>query len=140
MTEADDWYFDVAAQIDLPSWSDGRVALVGDAGYCASPMSGQGSSLAMIGAYVLAGELAAASGDHAAAFAAYDSAMRPFVDANQRLGIESAGVMTSAPTDGATELSGSDVEATIGRATDRITVAANSIELRDYPGAGARIP
>ena len=64
MPEATDWYFDVAAQVDLAEFARGRVALVGDAGYCASPMSGQGSSLALIGAYVLAGELAAASGDH----------------------------------------------------------------------------
>src|SRR5262249_42840444 len=57
-----DYYFDAAAQICMDHWCQGRVALVGDAGYCASPMSGQGTSLALIGAYVLAGELAAASG------------------------------------------------------------------------------
>ncbi|GAA3378100.1 hypothetical protein GCM10020367_56310 [Streptomyces sannanensis] len=60
--------------------------LVGDAAYCASPASGQGTSLALVGAYVLAGELAAAAGDHAAGFAAYEREMRPFVRANQDLG------------------------------------------------------
>src|SRR5262249_15610856 len=50
---APDFYFDVAAQIRMDHWSQGRVVLVGDAGYCASPMSGQGTSLALIGAYVL---------------------------------------------------------------------------------------
>jgi 2-polyprenyl-6-methoxyphenol hydroxylase-like FAD-dependent oxidoreductase len=83
MPEASDWYFDIAAQVDMASWARGRVALVGDAAYCASPMSGQGSSLALIGAYVLAGELAAASGNHRAAFAKYDQLMRPFITANQ---------------------------------------------------------
>src|SRR5262249_12124257 len=62
MPTATDWYFDTAAQIDMPRWSDGRVVLVGDAAYCASPMSGQGTSIALIGAHVLAGELAAAAG------------------------------------------------------------------------------
>src|SRR6516164_3852518 len=61
MPSASDYYFDAAAQIRMDHWSKGRVVLVGDAGYCASPMSGQGTSLALIGAYVLAGELAAAS-------------------------------------------------------------------------------
>ena len=60
MPTVSDWYFDTAAQIQMPRWSQGRVVLVGDAAYCASPMSGQGTSIALIGAYVLAGELAAA--------------------------------------------------------------------------------
>src|SRR5262245_14897741 len=54
MPAASDWYFDTAAQIDMPQWSQGRVVLVGDAAYCASPMSGQGTSIALIGAHVLA--------------------------------------------------------------------------------------
>jgi hypothetical protein len=87
MPAASDWYFDAAAQIDMPRWSQGRVALVGDAAYCASPMSGQGTSIALIGAYVLAGELAAASGDHPRAFAEFENLMRPFVEANQALGL-----------------------------------------------------
>jgi 2-polyprenyl-6-methoxyphenol hydroxylase-like FAD-dependent oxidoreductase len=64
MPTASDWHFDTAAQIDMSRWSQGRVVLVGDAAYCASPMSGQGTSIALIGAYVLAGELVAASGAH----------------------------------------------------------------------------
>lgn len=55
--EADDFYVDAFLQIHMDSWSSGRVALVGDAGYCASPLSGMGTSLALVGAYVLAGEL-----------------------------------------------------------------------------------
>ena len=55
--EADDFYFDSFLQVHMPSWTSGRVALVGDAGYCASPLSGMGTSLALVGAYLLAGEL-----------------------------------------------------------------------------------
>ena len=55
--EADDFYFDAFAQVHMPTISQGRVTLVGDAGYCASPLSGMGTSLALVGAYVLAGEL-----------------------------------------------------------------------------------
>jgi 2-polyprenyl-6-methoxyphenol hydroxylase-like FAD-dependent oxidoreductase len=86
MPSATDWYFDTAAQIDMSEWTRDRVALVGDAAYCASPMSGQGSSLALIGAYVLAGELAASRDDRQAAFAEYHRVMRPFVRVNQELG------------------------------------------------------
>ena len=136
MSRASDWYFDIAAQIDLPSWSSGRVALAGDAGYCASPMSGQGSSLAILGAYVLAGELAAADGDPALAFAQYDQVMRPFVDANQALGIQSAGFMTADAPD-SPELTGAMVQDVIDATTQRIADAANSIDLKDY-GADLR--
>jgi len=55
---APDFYFDAIAQVQLDRWSDGRVALLGDAAFCPSPFSGQGTSLAIVGAYVLAGELA----------------------------------------------------------------------------------
>ena len=50
---ADDFYFDAFAQVHMPTISQGRVTLVGDAGYCASPLSGMGTSLALVGAYVL---------------------------------------------------------------------------------------
>lgn len=91
MGKAPDFYFDAMAQIRMDSWSVGRVALLGDAGYCASPLSGQGTSLALVGAYLLAAELAAAGGDHVTAFARYDERMRPFVAANQALATENPG-------------------------------------------------
>jgi 2-polyprenyl-6-methoxyphenol hydroxylase-like FAD-dependent oxidoreductase len=74
----------------MDSWHQGRVALLGDAAFAASALSGQGSSLALVGAYVLAGELAAAQGDqargdHEIAFARYESELREFVAANQDL-------------------------------------------------------
>ena len=95
MPNASDLYFDVAAQICMSRWSQGRVVLVGDAGYCASPMSGQGTSLGLVGAYVLAGELTTASGAYQAAFDEYEKEMRPFVTLNQALGVKSANLMKS---------------------------------------------
>lgn len=82
MWAARDFHFDSMAQIRMPSWSSGRVTLVGDAAYCGSPLSGQGTSLALTGAYVLAGELAS-SADQAEALAQYEATLRPYVEANQ---------------------------------------------------------
>jgi 2-polyprenyl-6-methoxyphenol hydroxylase-like FAD-dependent oxidoreductase len=78
LASAEDFYFEAIGQVKMPRWTKGRVALVGDAGYCASPISGMGTSLALVGAYVLAGELARQA-DHEAAFAAYERIMRPYV-------------------------------------------------------------
>ncbi|MEV4802935.1 FAD-dependent monooxygenase [Nonomuraea sp. NPDC049421] len=88
MWKADDFYFDAIAQVRMDRWSTGRVALVGDAGYCASPLSGQGTSLAMVGAYVLAEELIA---DPLGAWERYERRLRPFVAANQALALENPG-------------------------------------------------
>lgn len=84
MKEADDVFFDTISQIHMPRWSRGRVALVGDAAYAPSFLSGQGSSIALVGAYILAGELAV-QGDHSAAFAAYEEKTREFVEQNQAI-------------------------------------------------------
>ncbi|MFJ4652171.1 FAD-dependent monooxygenase [Nocardia sp. NPDC088792] len=84
LDDSPDFYFDAMVQIHMDTWSTGRVALVGDAGYCASPLSGQGADLSLVGAYILAGELGAAAGDHAVAFAAYERQLRPMVDACQQ--------------------------------------------------------
>lgn len=64
MDDSPDFYFDAAAQVHMPDWHRGRVALVGDAGYAPSAISGQGSSVALVGAYALAGELVKAKGDY----------------------------------------------------------------------------
>ncbi len=85
MADAPDFYFDSVSQVRMDNWSAGRITLAGDAGYCASPLSGQGSSLALVGAYVLASELHAADGDHCAAFAHYQQRMGDFVARNQRI-------------------------------------------------------
>ncbi|CAM3630238.1 FAD-dependent monooxygenase [Mycobacterium frederiksbergense] len=70
------FYFDAITQLQLTSWSRGRVTLVGDAGYCPGPAVGGSTSLAVIGAYVLAGELQRAGGDPAVAYPAYERVMR----------------------------------------------------------------
>ena len=79
------FYFDAITQLEMTSWSRGRVTLVGDAGYCPGPAVGGSTSLAVYGAYVLAGELARAGGDHAAAFAAYERTMMPSVLGSRKL-------------------------------------------------------
>ncbi|MEE3066720.1 MAG: FAD-dependent monooxygenase [Actinomycetota bacterium] len=75
LDRAPTFYFDSIIQLELDTWSRGRVALVGDAGYCPGPAVGGSTSIAVLGAYVLAGELAAAQGDYTRAFAAYERAM-----------------------------------------------------------------
>jgi 2-polyprenyl-6-methoxyphenol hydroxylase-like FAD-dependent oxidoreductase len=85
MRTASDFVFDTMGQVHLDRWSRGRVVLLGDAGYCATPLSGLGTSLALVGAYVLAGELAAAGGDHRIALRNYDRTMRPYVRRAQQL-------------------------------------------------------
>jgi 2-polyprenyl-6-methoxyphenol hydroxylase-like FAD-dependent oxidoreductase len=96
MPDAPDFYFDSVSQVRMTSWSAGRVTLVGDAGYCPSPLSGQGSSLALVGAYVLASELRAADGDHRDAFARYQQRMQDFAERNQQIATGNAKRFTPA--------------------------------------------
>ena len=84
LSRADELYLDRVSQIRMPGWSHGRVALIGDAAFCVSLLAGQGSALAMISAYVLAGELAAARGDHRDAFTQYEARLRSYIAAKQR--------------------------------------------------------
>jgi len=80
LDRAPDLYFDRVSQIKMKNWSKGRVALVGDAAFCASLMAGQGSALAMTAAYVLAGELAKAGGQHETAFRKYEGLLRAYIE------------------------------------------------------------
>jgi 2-polyprenyl-6-methoxyphenol hydroxylase-like FAD-dependent oxidoreductase len=75
-----DFYFDKMCQIRMPSWTKGRMALVGDAGYCASPAAGMGGSLAIVGATALADAFQKHPGDFEAAFQEYNDSLRPFVE------------------------------------------------------------
>ena len=84
LDRTDDLYFDRVSQIYMPAWSRGRIALVGDAAFCASLMAGQGSALAMTAAYVLAGELARAGQAHDEAFQRYETLLRPYIATKQR--------------------------------------------------------
>ncbi len=79
----DNFYFDKINQIRMPLWSKGRVALVGDAGYCVSPVAGMGGSMAIIGAGRIADALERHGADYTAAFQEYHGKLRPFVDAVQ---------------------------------------------------------
>ena len=79
-----DVYFDKVGQIKSPRWSVGRVAMIGDAAYCPTPLTGKGTTLAMVGAYLLAGELASHE-RYQDAFVAYEKRMRPYVEAVQQL-------------------------------------------------------
>ena len=91
MWAAPDFYFDRVAQVQMDRWSAGRVALVGDAAHSFSPLAGVGTSLALVGAYVLAGELAASAGDHRLAFAGYERQLRDFVNQGQQLAKANSG-------------------------------------------------
>lgn len=73
-------YFDNFSQIKMPSWTKGRVALVGDAGYCASPAAGIGASLALSGAAGIAEALATHAHDYDLAFQTYNQTLRPFIE------------------------------------------------------------
>jgi 2-polyprenyl-6-methoxyphenol hydroxylase-like FAD-dependent oxidoreductase len=85
MDAAPDFYFDSLSQVKMDAWSSGRVVLIGDAASCASPMAGMGTSIAMVGAFVLASELKAADGDYATAFSSYQARMRGFVIEAQKM-------------------------------------------------------
>ncbi|WP_394552473.1 FAD-dependent monooxygenase [Agromyces sp. MMS24-JH15] len=89
--------FDALSQVRMARWSTGRVALVGDAAWCASPASGAGAELALVGAYRLAIELAAAPGEHRLAFARAHDGHRGLVRARQRIGVN---VRLMAPSTG----------------------------------------
>ncbi|GGK24363.1 hypothetical protein GCM10010124_16100 [Pilimelia terevasa] len=86
LDDTPDFYLDQVAQVVMERWSDGRVGLLGDAAFSSSPLSGQGTGLALVGAHLLAAELAAADWDPQAGFGAYERRMRPFVEANQEIG------------------------------------------------------
>jgi 2-polyprenyl-6-methoxyphenol hydroxylase-like FAD-dependent oxidoreductase len=80
MAETGDFYFDELARIDMPTLNTGRVTLLGDAGYCGSPMTGMGTAMAIVGAYVLGGEIAATPDDLPGALARYEQKVTPFLD------------------------------------------------------------
>jgi 2-polyprenyl-6-methoxyphenol hydroxylase-like FAD-dependent oxidoreductase len=138
MRHAPDFYFDSVGQVRMDAWSRGRVALLGDAAYCPSSLSGMGTGLAMVGAYVLAGELAAARGDHRVAFARYEDVMRDYAAGCQKMGDGVAKLMM--PSSRAVVallnryykllpyLPGKNMAAKIGRRT------AEAIALPDYAG------
>jgi 2-polyprenyl-6-methoxyphenol hydroxylase-like FAD-dependent oxidoreductase len=85
---SESFYFDKFCQIKMPSWTKGRVALVGDAGYCASPAAGMGGSLAIIGATALADAFEKQNGNFELAFEEYNNNLRPFIEDVQAGAVE----------------------------------------------------
>jgi 2-polyprenyl-6-methoxyphenol hydroxylase-like FAD-dependent oxidoreductase len=85
MKDAKDFYVQQVAQVKMPSWNNGRTVLLGDAGYCPAPVSGLGTTMAIVGAYVLAGCLVTHEHDLPRALEQYEADMRPFVDSAQKL-------------------------------------------------------
>jgi len=85
MHESEDFYMQDIGQVRLDRWSSGRVTVVGDAGYAPSPYTGMGTSLALIGAYVLAGEISRQPNNIPAALASYEQVLRPYVESVQKL-------------------------------------------------------
>src|SRR5690606_22685125 len=94
LPDADDVYFDSVSQVRMDCWSAGRVALVGDAGYAPAFLSGQGTSIAIAGAYVLAGELARHRQPEQA-FAAHEHRLRGYVEKNQNLALRTSSTVLS---------------------------------------------
>src|SRR4051794_10204873 len=129
LDDTPDFYLDQVAQVVMDHWHIGRVGLLGDAAFSASPMSGAGTGLALVGAYLLAGELAAADWDPEAGFAGYEERMRSYVDANQEIGRMHVQMLT-APDPGGEPSPEPDMEAL----TALIERAVNGPELPDYEG------
>ncbi|MBE3000247.1 FAD-dependent monooxygenase [Nocardiopsis sp. HNM0947] len=140
MEDTEDFYFDSITQIRTDRWSNGRVALLGDAGYCPSPLSGQGSSLAVVGAYVLAEELARHT-EVAGALDSYETRLRPYVLANQDIAGSGMGFLAPrtrfgiAARDLLVRLS--PLIRSLGTFTGKLERAAEAVDL-DTPAPGAR--
>jgi 2-polyprenyl-6-methoxyphenol hydroxylase-like FAD-dependent oxidoreductase len=127
LDDTPDFYLDQVAQVVMDRWSSGRVGLLGDAAFSSSPLSGAGTGLALVGAYLLAGELAAAGWDPQAGFAAYERRMRSFVEANQEIGRLHARSL---------DVPGPDAAPSPEEwPADLIERAINGVELPDYAGA-----
>ncbi|MCZ0991625.1 FAD-dependent monooxygenase [Streptomyces diastatochromogenes] len=130
LDDTPDFYLDQVAQVVMDRWSSGRVGLLGDAAFSSSPMSGQGTGLALVGAYLLAGELAAAEWEPDTGFTRYEARMRSFVEANQEIGRLNAR---------SRDVPGPDAEPRPDFASEWFTElvgrAINGIELPDYAGA-----
>lgn len=136
------FYFDAVTQLQLNTWTRGRVALVGDAGYCPGPAVGGSTSLAVIGAYVLAGELERSGGDPAAGFAAYERVMREPVMGSRALAKAMAKAILPSSGLGVRALLGvgrlvsilpAPVSGTLARLNDKGIRLYDSIAVPDYP-------
>jgi len=141
LDDTPDFYLDQVAQVVMDHWSHGRVGLLGDAAFSASPMSGAGTGLALVGAYLLAGELAAADWNPEAGFAGYEERMRTYVEDNQEIGRMHVQMLT-ATDPGAEPSAEASAEASaepsdepdMEALTALVTRAVGGPELPDYDG------
>jgi 2-polyprenyl-6-methoxyphenol hydroxylase-like FAD-dependent oxidoreductase len=133
LRDTPDFYLDQVAQVVMDTWSDGRVGLLGDAAFSASPMSGAGTGLALVGAYMLAGELAAAGWDPKAGFAGYEQRMRGYVEDNQEIGRMHVQMLT-ATEQGAEPGAEPSEEPDMEALTALVERAVGGPELPDYDG------
>ena len=126
-------YFDAIARVDVPAWSSGRVALLGDAA-CGATFGGMGTGTAIVAAYILAGELAQADGDHAVAFDRYERIVRPYATRCQD-GARSAATMLVPSSRAAPYLRNRLLSSRLGGllALREATRPAHALTLPDYP-------
>ncbi|GAA5150044.1 FAD-dependent monooxygenase [Nocardioides marinquilinus] len=136
LDDAPDLYVDQVAQVVMDRWRRGRVGLIGDAAFCASPMSGAGTGLALVGAYLLAGELAGAGWDPEAGFAGYERRMRGYVEDNQLMGRLHVQMITGAEPSGPDGSAAPDMDELM-RLVER---AVRGPELPDYADLPDRRP
>ena len=141
------FYFDSITQLRLEHWTRGRVALVGDAGYCPGPAVGGSTSLAVVGAYALAGELAAAGGDPARAYPAYEAAIGEYVRSSRAFAVTMAKrivptsrAMTWAMTTGVQLFTALPTALARRIGTAGATGLHESVAVRDYPELTAVTP
>jgi 2-polyprenyl-6-methoxyphenol hydroxylase-like FAD-dependent oxidoreductase len=136
------FYFDSITQLRMDTWSAGRVTLVGDAGYCPGPAVGGSTSLAVLGAYVLAGELAAAGGDHERAFAAYERELADIVRRSRAFAMGAAKSLIPSSPSGVWALTQvarlvSALPAGVSRALAKLNTKGvrlhDSMRVKDYP-------
>jgi 2-polyprenyl-6-methoxyphenol hydroxylase-like FAD-dependent oxidoreductase len=141
MDIAPEVYFDSISQIELEHWSKGRVVLLGDAASCASPLSGMGTGIAVVGAYVLAHELAAAQ-SHTEAFARYQQVLTPFVQKSQKFARDAAKSGFAPDTRLGILMRDLVMRVVIPRLPvevmlKEVRAAANAVSLKDYALQGA---
>ncbi|HYQ63812.1 FAD-dependent monooxygenase [Actinophytocola sp.] len=138
------FYFDEITQLRMDTWSRGRVTLVGDAGFCPGPAVGGSTSLAVLGAYVLAGELAEAGGDHTTAFPAYEREMIDIVRQSRAFALGAAKTLVPATrlgvwglTQGARLVSAlpAGVSRALAKLNDKGVRMHDSMPVKDYPVA-----
>ncbi|RLV48477.1 FAD-dependent oxidoreductase [Nocardioides mangrovicus] len=135
LADADYFYFDSISRVSADRYASGRVVLLGDSAY-GNALGGFGTGLAIVGAYVLAGELHRAGGDHAVAFAGYERRFRDYAKVSRKV---NAGRLLAPSTRGGIYLrnrlfSVAPLFAPLMRLSDRF---ATDIELVDYEQAGA---